>query len=89
MQTLLALTTAAESAKPAGGAAIGEVIGATAGAMVAMSILFGLIYLHRTGKSDLLQRLADFSERVSGMPGWVTLPSALGTGSLLVALLGM
>ena len=89
MQTLLALTTAAESAKPAGGAAIGEVIGATAGALVATSILFGLIYMHRTGKSNLLQRLADFSERVSGMPGWVTLPSVVGTGSLLVALLGM
>ena len=89
MQTLLALTTAAESANPAGGAAIGEVIGATAGAVIATSILFTLIYLHRTGKSSLLQRLADFSERVSGMPGWVTLPSVVGTGSLLVALLGM
>ena len=89
MQTLLALTTAAESANPAGGAAIGEVIGATAGALVATSILFTLIYLHRVGKSDLLQRVADFSERVSGMPGWVTLPSVVGTGSLLVALLGM
>jgi hypothetical protein len=89
MQTLLTLTTAAESAKPAGGAAIGEVIGATAGALIATSILFTLIYLHRVGKSDLLQRVADFSERVSGMPGWVTLPSVVGTGSLLVALLGM
>jgi hypothetical protein len=89
MQTLLALTTAAESANPAGGAAIGEVIGATAGAVIATSILFTLIYLHRVGKSDLLQRVADFSERVSGMPGWVTLPSVVGTGSLLVALLGM
>src|SRR5688500_12555382 len=89
MQTLLALTTAAESAKPAGGAAIGEVIGATAGAVIATSVLFTLIYLHRAGKSNLLQRLADFSERISGMPGWVTLPSVVGTGSLLVALLGM
>jgi hypothetical protein len=89
MQTLLTLTTAAEPAKPAGGAAIGEVIGATAGALIATSILFTLIYLHRVGKSDLLQRVADFSERVSGMPGWVTLPSVVGTGSLLVALLGM
>ncbi len=89
MQTLLALTTAAESANPAGGAAIGEVIGATAGALIATSILFTLIYLHRVGKSNLLQRVADFSERISGMPGWVTLPSVVGTGSLLVALLGM
>src|SRR5687768_14779009 len=90
MENFLALLpTAAESAKPAGGAAIGEVIGATAGALIATTVLFALIYLHRTGRSQVLQRLADFSERVSGMPGWVTLPSVVGTGSLLVALLGM
>jgi hypothetical protein len=89
MHTLLPLTTAAESAKPAGGAAIGEVIGATAGALIATTVLFTLIYLHRTGKSDILQRLSDLAERVSGMPGWASLPSVLGTGSLLVALLGM
>jgi hypothetical protein len=89
MQTLLSLPTAAESAKPAGGAAIGEVIVATAGALVATAILFALIYLHRTGKSNVLQRLADLAERISGMPGWASLPSVVGTGSLLVALLGM
>jgi hypothetical protein len=90
MNNLLALfPAAAESAKPAGGAAIGEVVGATAGAMVASGILFTLIYRHRTGKSDLLQRLSDFVERLSGMPGWASLPSVVGTGSLLVALLGM
>jgi hypothetical protein len=90
MQTLFALTqSAADAAKPAGGAAIGEVVGATAGALVATGILFLLIYRHRTGKSDLLQRLADLTERISGMPGWASLPSVVGTGSLLVALLGM
>ena len=90
MQTaLLALTTAAESAKPAGGAAMGEVVGATAGALVATGILFTLIYRHRTGKSQLLQRLSDLAERISGMPGWASLPSVVGTGSLLIALLGM
>ena len=90
METFLALLPiAAESEKPAGGAAIGEVVGATAGAMVATGILFTLIYMHRTGRTQLLQRVADFSERISGMPGWVTLPSVVGTGSLLVALLGM
>jgi hypothetical protein len=89
MQTLLSVVTAAESAKPAGGAAIGEVVGATAGAMVATGILFTLIYRHRTGKGQLLQRLSDFAERVSGMPGWAALPSGVGTSSLLIALLGM
>ena len=90
MQTLLAVTTAAaESAKPAGGAAIGEVIGATAGAVLATSVLFALLYGHRTGRTQILQRLSDFAERVSGMPGWVSLPSAIGAGALLIALLGM
>jgi hypothetical protein len=90
MQTLLAtLSIAAESAKPAGGAAIGEVVGATAGALVATTILFTLIYRHRTGKTQLLEKLAGASERVTGMPGWASLPSVVGTGSLLIALLGM
>ena len=68
---------------------MGEVVGATAGALVATGILFTLIYRHRTGKTQLLQRLADLSERISGMPGWASLPSVVGTGSLLIALLGM
>src|SRR5687768_5589276 len=89
MQTLSTLITAAESAKPAGGAAIGEVIGATAGALIATTVLFLLIYRHRTGKTQLLEKLAAASERVTGMPGWASLPSVVGTGSLLVALLGM
>ena len=89
MQTLLAITTAAESAKPAGGAAMAEVVGATAGALLATTILFTLIYRHRTGKSQVLQKLSDLAERVTGMPGWASLPSVVGTSSLLVALLGM
>jgi len=68
---------------------MGEVIGATAGGLVATGVLFALIAGHRSGRIQFLQRVADFSERVSGMPGWVSLPSAFGTGSLLVALLGM
>jgi hypothetical protein len=68
---------------------MGEVVGATAGAMVATGVLFTLIYRHRTGKTQLLQRLADLAERLSGMPGWASLPSVVGTSSLLIALLGM
>jgi hypothetical protein len=89
MQTLLALSSTIASSKPAGGAAIKEVVGATAGAMIATAILFALIYGHRTGKSQVLQRLSDRVERISGMPGWASLPSVVGTSALLVALLGM
>ena len=68
---------------------MGQVIGASAGALLASGALFTLIYRHRTGKSDLLQRLSDLSERITGLPGWASLPSVVGTSSLLVALLGM
>ena len=83
------LQIAAESAKPAGGAATGEVVGATAGALVATTLLFTLIYRHRTGQTQLLERLSATSERITGLPGWASLPSVVGTSSLLVALLGM
>ena len=36
-----------------------------------------------------LGRAAGFSERVSGLPGWAALPSAVAAVSLVVALLGM
>ena len=89
MQIFSPLVTVAASAKPAGGAAIGQVIIATAGALVATGILFSLIYRHRTGKGQLLQRLSAFAERVSGLPGWAALPSGIAPVSLLIALLGM
>jgi len=89
MHTLQTVLAAADSAKPAGGAAIGEVIAATLGALVATAVLIAVLAGHRSGRVQFLQRLADFSERVSGMPGWVSLPSAMGAGSLLIALLGM
>src|SRR2546426_2862585 len=43
----------------------------------------------RSGKVPYLGRAADFTERLSGLPGWAALPSALAASSLLVALLGM
>jgi hypothetical protein len=76
-------------ADPAGGAAISEVIGATAGALVATSLLFGLGLGHRAGRTTLLARWSAFAARVGRLPDWVALPSAIGTGSLITALLGM
>ena len=77
------------AADPAGGAAIGEVIGATAGATIATTLLFALGLGHRAGRTRLLERAAAFAARVGGLPTWVALPSALGTASLITALLGM
>ncbi len=76
-------------AGPAGGAAATEVIGATAGALVATSLLFALGFGHRAGRTQLLDRWSAFAGRVGHLPPWVALPSALGTASLITALLGM
>ncbi len=84
----LALAQATEEAPPAGGAAIGQVIIATAGAMVLTAALLYFGLGHRSGKVPYLGRLANFSERMSGLPGWAALPSAIAAGALLLAFLG-
>jgi len=75
--------------KPAGGAALDQVIGATAAAVVISALLLWAIARHRSGKTRLLARAADFCGRVGGLPGWAALPSLLVTVSLITALLGM
>src|SRR2546423_575605 len=79
----------AASSPPAGGAAIGQVIGATLGAMVATAGLIWIIMAHRSGRIAWVGKLADFAERQTGLPGWASLPSALIGGSLLIAVFGM
>jgi hypothetical protein len=77
------------SADPAGGAAIGEVILATAMATVVTAIALAVVIGHRAGKLALAGRAADLAERVSGVPGWTSLPFAFNGVSLLVAVVGM
>ena len=80
---------AADGSEPAKGAAIGEVVGATTGAMVVTAILLVLGIGHRTGKVKILGNIAAWSERISGLPGWAAVPLGLATGSLLTAVFGM
>jgi hypothetical protein len=77
------------ASNPAGGAATKEIIGATAGALVATTALFALGLGHRAGRTRLLERAAERAGRIADLPPWVALPSALATGSLIVALTGM
>ena len=79
----------AQDTEPAGGAEMGQVVGASAGAAIASAALLGFGIAHRNGKTQLLQRVADFAGRVGSLPAWVALPSFLGTVSLLTALFGM
>jgi len=74
---------------PAGGAAIGEVVLATGGAIAATTLLFALGFGHRAGRTQLLHRASALAARIGGLPAWVALPSAIGTASLITALLGM
>src|SRR4051812_29692673 len=75
--------------QPAGGAALGEAIGATAGALVATALVVLLISRHRGGRTDVLNRFGDWAERQTGLPAWASVPSMLLGVSLLVAVLGM
>src|SRR3954452_6578366 len=79
----------APGTQPAGGAALGEAIGATAGAMVATALVVLLISRHRAGRTDILNRFGRWAERHTGLPAWASVPSMLLSVSLLVAVLGM
>ncbi len=81
----------AEQSKPAGGAALGQVLIASGAAAV---LTLGLLVLgvgHRSGRISTLARLAAWSERGlgRGLPGWAALPSLVSLLSLVTALLGM
>src|SRR3954453_20780970 len=84
--TVLAVAAASE---PAGGAAIGQVILATSIAAIATAGLLWLVTTYRSRRGTPLERIADFSERVSGLPSWAALPAGVAGGALLIALLGM
>src|SRR6476659_1967838 len=79
----------AASAKPAGGAALDQILIANAMASAATSVLAWLTLGHRSGRHDYLVRMGAATERISGIPGWAALPSFVSTVSLLVALFGM
>jgi hypothetical protein len=83
------LLSVVAAAKPAGGAATGEVILATTFAMLGTSALLALGFLHRAGRTDLLRRAAEKAARQTGLPAWSALPSQLAALSLLIALVGM
>ena len=76
-------------ATPAGGAAIGEALAATAGALVITALMLGVVVGHRSGRLPQVARVAAFAERSSGIPGWASLPLFFVAGALGVAVLGM
>ena len=79
----------AAETRPAGGAAIGEVILATGIGLGLTALLLGLVFLHRTRRTTALTRIGDAIGSRTGVKAWVALPTVLTTLSLLTALLGM
>src|SRR3954447_5228497 len=84
-----ALAENGSGSAPAGGAAIGQVIGATLAAMVITGGMLASVAGHRSGRIALVDRLAGYSERVSGIAGFASLPSAILGSSLIIAFVGM
>ena len=84
-----AFAQSGEKADPAGGAAVGEVILATAMATVVTAIALLVVIGHRTGRVRFVGRAAAYSERLTGVPGWASLPNVFVGGALLVAVIGM
>jgi len=78
-----------KTSPPAGGAELGQIAIATAGAALLTFLLLYLGFGHRSGRVAFLGRWAARAERVTGLPGWVALPSAIASISLLTALFGM
>src|SRR5215211_707944 len=86
---MTSISQLAASTPPAGGAAIDQVIIASAGAMIVTGGLLVLGRGHRTGRLPILTRLGEVAERQSGLPGWAALPAGIITVSLIIALFGM
>ncbi|MCI2420286.1 hypothetical protein MOQ72_22845 [Saccharopolyspora sp. K220] len=78
--------------RPAGGAALDQILIAAGSATLLTALLLLLGHGHRTGRTRVLARLAALAERswsLRGLPGWAALPMQLALGSLALALLGM
>jgi hypothetical protein len=87
---LLAATPAfaSGSGDPAKGAPLDQVLIGTVVACAATAAVIWVAMAHRSGRITWLARLGDFSERVSGLPAWSALPSAVVGGSLAIAVFG-
>ena len=71
-----------------GGAALGQVIGMTAVALVIGVALCWLGYLHRARKITWVNSVAEYAGRKFKRPPWVAVPMALFIATLICALFG-
>ena len=83
--SLAALAAATIGAPPAGGAPLGQVIGATAAGTLLTALLLFTGTRYRAGRLGLLDMLAAPFAWLLRVPGWAALPAALATGALVLA----
>lgn len=85
---VLGAVPAAADEAGAGGASAEEVAISAIAGLLFLAGAAGLAVAHRRGKLASLDRLAAFSGRAGGQPGWVALPLFLAGVSLVVAVFG-
>jgi hypothetical protein len=85
----MSFLTIAQADPPAGGAELSEVFIATAIGLAGSAAVILPIILYRAGRMPALERLADFTGRIVGLPGWAAFPLAIQGGALIVAVFGM
>ena len=71
------LHTIAGASEPAGGAALDQVVVATAGATIATALLLWLLAGHRSGRVTLLGAVAGRAATIARLPAWAALPAAI------------
>ena len=79
---------AATEPPPAGGAALDQVIGLTAGAAIVTAGLLWIAWAHRTHRIEWFQKAGDRLRERTDEPGWSSIPTLFVASSLIVALLG-
>ena len=58
-------------------------------AAIVTAIALVVVLGHRSGRVKFVGRAAGYAERVTGVPGWASLPIVFVGGALLVAVIGM
>ncbi|CRK60367.1 hypothetical protein [Alloactinosynnema sp. L-07] len=77
------------SPPPAGGAPVDQILIALGMFLVVFIPLLVFVVRERTGKATVLGRLADHSERLTGLPRWAPIPLVVAFASGISALVGV
>lgn len=86
---MTSIVFAAAAAPPAGGAAVGQVIGVTLAVSLFTAALLALGLGHRSGRIKLLDRVSAPIARFSGLPAWAAVPLLVSGVALLIAAIGL